>query len=121
HTTLFRSLRVGKYLAQKVEVGGLEDQRIDENVLSVRRELDEADAALVGVEAVCLGIDSQPRAAAQQLRQAVKRVACFNHERRGQLGFVCAGGVRWSLCHKPVLARSEEHTSELQSRENLVC
>src|SRR5690606_41507720 len=27
----------------------------------------------------------------------------------------------WHLHHNPYLVRSEEHTSELQSRENLVC
>src|SRR5690606_41840475 len=31
---------------------------------------------------------------------------------------VCAGGHR---CSSPTIQRSEEHTSELQSRENLVC
>src|SRR5690606_39914917 len=38
---------------------------------------------------------------------------------------VCVAGVRWSATACPGLAdlagRSEEHTSELQSRENLVC
>src|SRR5215475_16127166 len=33
----------------------------------------------------------------------------------------CCPRSRWSSCRPTPRARSEEHTSELQSRENLVC
>src|SRR5690606_40550755 len=37
------------------------------------------------------------------------------------LGTIGADELDWSLPSLPELLRSEEHTSELQSRENLVC
>src|SRR5436309_9020692 len=42
------------------------------------------------------------------------------HEARGPGAHVDADGRRSSCCSRPP-SRSEEHTSELQSRENLVC
>src|SRR5690606_41602483 len=65
-------------------------------------------------------------AGAEQLDQAVQLQQVVLHRRRGQEQLEAAVERAQETVRRPCLrpgelVRSEEHTSELQSRENLVC
>src|SRR5690606_41663541 len=51
----------------------------------------------------------------------VVAMTLMSPSRRAARGFRSIGGTRRCACPRSSRARSEEHTSELQSREKLVC
>src|SRR5690606_41885160 len=69
--------------------------------------------AAAGARAIERGDELEPAVPAGIL-DAIARLV-------GELAEVHLPGVRRQAQHEDVRARSEEHTSELQSRENLVC
>src|SRR5690606_39537296 len=74
------------------------------------------------VDRVVADLISGLKSPQQALRGAVRRLA-----NRGLIALVDSRGRNWSLegyvgmILRTMSTRSEEHTSELQSRENLVC
>src|SRR5690606_11163726 len=54
----------------------------------------------------------------EEFAAALEQLIRFGGEK--VTAIMCAEAVPWR-CHRSLVARSEEHTSELQSRENLVC
>src|SRR5690606_42151011 len=65
---------------------------------------------------IVIGNGTASRETEQFIADVIKR-----HSRAGELKYIIVNEAGASVYSASPLARSEEHTSELQSRENLVC
>src|SRR5690606_41217599 len=93
-----RERALGRQLAIKQEVRNLFEAAVLGEI---------ADVVSAVFEALAFRTDGTDRGPARDDAGEARRVAVPRHPKRS--------------CFKPGQARSEEHTSELQSRENLVC